>query len=292
MLNTDEFAVNRGWVGTILCAIPPSMPTPTASFDEIRAVVQSMPAIGPAGDDMASWIASVQDKPTAGIDHPRIVVFAATHGVAADFPGADSAGMVRAVEQFVSRGPVHQFAAAADSDLRLYDLALDRPTRDSRAEPAMDEVETCRAAAYGMMTVEPGIDILVCSALGAGAELAGQALAHALAHGDGLPEDPLLASAIARHGALDDPLELLAALGGPDIAALLGLILAARLARIPVVLDGIAAQAAAGVARALRADALDHCRLAAGAGGILSTEADAPVTGAKALLGLKSLFPA
>jgi nicotinate-nucleotide--dimethylbenzimidazole phosphoribosyltransferase len=267
------------------------MPTPTASFDEIRAVVHSLPAIGPAGDDLASWIGHVQDKPAAGIDHPRIVVFAATHGIGADLPGADSTGMVRAVERFVAGGPVHQFAAAADSDLRLYDLALDRPTRDSRAEPAMDEVETCRAAAYGMMTVEPGIDILVCSALGAGAELAGRALAHALAHGDGASDDVVLARAIARHGALDDPLELLAALGGPDIAALLGLILAARLARIPVVLDGVAAETAAAVARALRADALDHCRYAAGPGGILTAEADPPVTGAKALLGLKSLFP-
>ena len=268
------------------------MPTPTASFDEIRTVVQSMPAIGPTGNALASWIGQVQDKPAAAINHPRIVVFAATHGIAAELPGADSAGMIRAVERFVAGGPVHQFAAAADSDLRLYDLALDRPTGDSRSGAAMDEVETCRAAAYGMMTVEPGIDLLVCSALGMGAELAGQALSHALAHGDGQQDDPALAPAIARHGALDDPLELLAALGGPDIAALLGLILAARLARVPVVLDGAAAEAAAGVARALRADALDHCRLAAGeAGAILSTDSDPPVTGAQALLGLKSLFP-
>jgi nicotinate-nucleotide--dimethylbenzimidazole phosphoribosyltransferase len=268
------------------------MPSPTASFDEIRAVVQSMPDIGPAERDLASWIGQVQDKPVPAINHPRIAVFAATHGIAAGLPGADSAGMIRAVERFVAGGSVHQFAAAADSDLRLYDLALDRPTADSRLGPAMDEVETCRAAAYGMMTVEPGIDILVCSALGAGAELAGQALAHAMAHGDGSADNAVLNPAIARHGALDDPLVLLAALGGPDIAALLGLILAARLARIPVVLDGAAAFAAAAVARALRPDALDHCRSAAGTvDAILSAESDPPLTGAQALLGLKSLFP-
>jgi nicotinate-nucleotide--dimethylbenzimidazole phosphoribosyltransferase len=268
------------------------MPTPTASFDEIRAVFRLLPDIRPSGGDLASWIAQVQDKPAAAINHPRIAVFAATHGIAANVPGADSAGMIRAVEGFVAGGPVHQFAAAADSDLRLYDLALDRPVGDSRLGPAMDEVETCRAAAYGMMTVEPGIDVLVCSALGPGADLAGQALLHALAHGDGRPENAELTLAIARHGGLDDPLELLAALGGPDIAALLGLILAARLARIPVVLDGAAAFAAAAVARALRPDALDHCRSAAGTvDAILSAEFDPPLTGAQALLGLKSLFP-
>ena len=71
--------------------------------------------------------------------------------------------MVRAVERFVVGGPVHQFAAAADSDLRLYDLALDRPTRDSRVGPAMDEVETCRAAAYGMIMMQGHGKMGVCN---------------------------------------------------------------------------------------------------------------------------------
>jgi nicotinate-nucleotide--dimethylbenzimidazole phosphoribosyltransferase len=269
---------------------------PAATFDEIRAVAQSMPTLGSTGSDLASWVRTVQDKPHAGIVHPRIAVFAATHGFVADLPDCDSAGMVRTVEHFVAGGPVHDLAAAADSDLRLYDLALDRPTRDSRDAPAMDETDACRAAAYGMMTVEPGIDVLVCSALGHGAELAGLALSRALAHRDAssgyADETSRIAEILARHSALEEPLALLAAVGGPDIAALLGLILAARLARIPVVLDGSAAEAAALVAQALRADALDHCRFSAGtAPAILATEADPPVTGAQALLGLKSFFP-
>ncbi|HTJ63988.1 MAG TPA: nicotinate-nucleotide--dimethylbenzimidazole phosphoribosyltransferase [Alphaproteobacteria bacterium] len=272
------------------------MPTPAASFDEIRAVAQLLPFLAGTGGDLETWVRAVQDKPEAGITHPRIVVFAATHGIAVDLLGGDGAGMAQIVEQFVSGGPVQDLAGAADSDLRLYDLALDRPTRDSRSAPAMDEAEVCRAAAYGMMAVEPGIDVLVCSALGHGADLAGRALVQALSgdeiglesSGDGVR----IAAAVARHGLLDDPLQLLAALGGPDIAALLGLILAARLARIPVVLDGAAAEAAAFVARALRTDALDHCRFSAGtAPAILATEADPPVTGVQALLGLKTLYP-
>jgi nicotinate-nucleotide--dimethylbenzimidazole phosphoribosyltransferase len=269
---------------------------PAATFDEIRAVAQSMPLLAATGGDLASWVAAVQDKPQAGIVHPRIAVFAATHGIAAELPECDREGMLRGVERFIAGGQLHDLAAAADSDLRLYDLALDRPTRDARDGPAMDEADTCRAAAYGMMTVEPGIDVLVCSALGRGAELVGSALAQALGHPDGDREHPddtaRITEVLARHGALEDPLALLAAIGGPDIAALLGLILAARLARIPVVLDGPAAEGAALVARALRADALDHCRFSAGtAPAILATEADPPLTGAQALLGLKSLFP-
>lgn len=262
------------------------MPSPTASFDEIRAVAQSLP------QDFTA--------PQTAITHPRIVLYAATHGIAAEVPGGSSTAMAKLVEGLVGgHGPLHALAEHADSDLKLYDLALDRPTRDSREFPAFDEIEASRASAYGMMAVEPGIDIFVVGTLGTGAELAGLALIRAL-----LPAAPpagsenaqgLIAPAVARHGALDDPLELLAALGGPDIAAALGVILAARLAGIPVILDGIAAFAAAAVARGLRADALAHCRLAtATAGGfpagllgldaVLPEPDEAPLSGIQALI--------
>ena len=52
---------------------------------------------------------------------------------------------------------------------------------------------------------------------------------------------------------------MLRRLGGEGIAATAGAILAARFARIPVVLDGAVALAAAGVLRKSAAHALDHC---------------------------------
>jgi nicotinate-nucleotide--dimethylbenzimidazole phosphoribosyltransferase len=208
--------------------------------------------------------------------------------------------MTRLVDGLLTgHGPLHDLAALADSDLRLYDLALDRPTRDSRNIQALDEIEAARAAAYGMMAVEPGIDILVTAALGPGADSAGLALASALfpqniPTGDMRPVRP----ALDRHGLLDDPLELLAALGGPDIAAILGVILAARLAGVPVILDGLAAFAAAAVAHRLRPDALIHCRFAVaqvggfpaallGLDAILAGPSDVPLSGVKALIALK-----
>ena len=242
------------------------MPSPAATFDEIRAVAASLPSGGETGSGM--------------IAHPRIVLYAATHGIAADRPGGSPAAMAEAVAALIGgQGALHELVARADSDLRLYDLALDRPTRDSRGTQAMDEVDACRAAAYGMMAVEPGIDIVVVAAVGIGATLSGVALAQAL----------------ARQGALHDPLEQLAALGGPDIAAVLGVILATRLAGVPVILDGVAAYAAGAVARRLRPDALAHCRLATGdaagfTGAALGIEmvlpgpADSPLTGARALI--------
>jgi len=224
-----------------------------ASFDEIRTLAAALPADG--------FIWQPQKE------HPRVVLYAATHGIALDRPGGSIQDMTELVEDVVAgRGPLHELVEQADADLRLYDLALDRPTRDSRTEPAMDEADACRAAAYGMMVVEPGVDLFAVAAIGRGAELAAQAIA-------------------AGNG---DPLELLAAKGGPDIAAILGVILASRLAGIPLILDGAAAYAAAQVAAGLNPDALTHCRAAtddcSGLRSVLTGSADSPLSGVRALI--------
>ena len=67
-------------------------------------------------------------------------------------------------------------------------------------------------------------------------------------------------AALALHaGHLGDPLEVLRRLGGREIAAMAGAILAARMNRIPVIVDGYVATAAAAVLHALDPAALDHC---------------------------------
>jgi nicotinate-nucleotide--dimethylbenzimidazole phosphoribosyltransferase len=258
------------------------MPPPAATFDEIRAVARSAPLSAAFGG--------------GEFVHPRIVLYAATHGIAAGMPGGSASAMTRLVEDLVcGQGTLHDLVATADADLKLYDLALDRPTHDSRNLQAMDEADASRAAAYGMMAVEPGVDILVTSALGPGAELAGWLLARALLPGVVAGEADM---ALERHGKLDDPLELLAALGGPDIAAILGVILAGRLAGVPVILDGIAAFAAAAVAHRVKPDSLAHCRFASadlggfsadllGVQAVLRGPDEAPLSGVKALIALK-----
>jgi nicotinate-nucleotide--dimethylbenzimidazole phosphoribosyltransferase len=119
--------------------------------------------------------------------------------------------------------------------------------------------------AYGMMAVDDTVELLCLSALGDEGEVAAAALGLAL-HGGraadwaGPHAAPLVEAAVARHARPDaDAPEMLRRLGGEDIAAIVGAILAARFARIPVVLDGIVALAAAGVLRRAAAHALDHC---------------------------------
>jgi nicotinate-nucleotide--dimethylbenzimidazole phosphoribosyltransferase len=66
--------------------------------------------------------------------------------------------------------------------------------------------------------------------------------------------------ALALHrDALGDPLAVLARLGGREIAAMLGAIIAARQQRIPVIVDGYVATAAAAIAQAVSPAAIDHC---------------------------------
>ena len=73
----------------------------------------------------------------------------------------------------------------------------------------------------------------------------------------------IVQAAIDRHSDdFDDPVSLLAALGGRELAAIAGAVLEARLRRIPVMLDGfISSAAAATLTAGNRLDALDHCMI-------------------------------
>jgi nicotinate-nucleotide--dimethylbenzimidazole phosphoribosyltransferase len=73
----------------------------------------------------------------------------------------------------------------------------------------------------------------------------------------------VVGAAVERHrDAAGDPFELLRRLGGHELAAIAGAVLAARMGRVPVVLDGFVATAAAAVLFAVDPRALDHCIVA------------------------------
>jgi len=172
---------------------------------------------------------------------------------------------------------VNQLCSLANADLRVYEMALEEPTGDISEGPAMDEEDCARAMAYGMMAVESGIDVLALGEMGIGNTTAAAALCHGLFGGEaadwvgpgtGLDDarraekTALVARAVELHrDALDDPLEALCRLGGRELAAIAGAVLAARMARTPVMLDGYACTAAAAVLYALDPKSLDHCQV-------------------------------
>lgn len=261
---------------------------PGPDLDARTRVVQRQAQLTkPAGslgrlEEIAEWLAAWQGRAEPRIERPRVAVFAGTHGVAARGVSAYPAEVTRQmVKNFTTGGAaINQLAGAIDADLRIYELDLDHPTGDLSRGPAMDEARASNAMAYGMMAAEPGIDVLclgemgiantttaatLCAALfggsgkdwaGPGTGVAGAALAHKIA---------VIDEALAHHTAAiaaRDSLALLAAVGGEEFAAIAGAIVAARMGRIPVLLDGYACTAAAAVLYAQDRRALDHCLVA------------------------------
>ena len=129
--------------------------------------------------------------------------------------------------------------------------------------------------AFGMEAIAGGIDLLALGEMGIGNSTIAAAIYTALyggpavrwvGRGTGLDDAGLarkaaaVEAAMARHqGELADPLEVLRRVGGREIAALAGAILAARSQRVPVILDGYVVTSAAAVLHALDPRALDHC---------------------------------
>lgn len=272
-----------------------------ASLQEIRDLLKALPEADmeaaeaalrrqgqltkPAGslgrlEELAIWLATWQGRNPPSVDRPYTAVFAGNHGIAGKgvsaYPAEVTAQMV---QNFIDGGAaVNQLCSLANADLRVYEMALEEPTGDISEAPAMSEIDCCHAIAYGMMAVEPGIDVLSLGEMGIGNTTAAAALCHGLFGGEaadwvgpgtGVDGDrlaaktALVAQAVEHHrDAAGDPLELLCRLGGRELAAIVGAVLAARMARTPVVLDGYACTAAAAVLYAMDPATLDHCVVA------------------------------
>ncbi|MFZ2099759.1 MAG: nicotinate-nucleotide--dimethylbenzimidazole phosphoribosyltransferase [Oricola sp.] len=227
-------------------------------------------------EEIAEWLAAWTGRKPA-VTRPLVAVFAGNHGVVdqgvAPFPQSVTAQMV---QNFAAGGAaVNQICVAHDLGLKVFDLALDYPTADITREAAMDE-KTCAATmAFGMEAIAGGTDLLCIGEMGIGNTTIAAAIFHGLyggtaeewvGPGTGSAGDVLKRKIDAVGRAVDlhkphlgDPLELLRRLGGREIAAMAGAILAARMERIPVIIDGYVATAAAAVLHAANPTALDHC---------------------------------
>lgn len=230
-------------------------------------------------EELATWLAAWQGRHPPRAEHPRICVFAGNHGIAARgvsaFPQEVTKQMVA---NFLAGGAaINQLSGLIDADLQVYELDLDHPTADFTQSPAMDEAECCRAITYGMTAVVDGLDILCVGEMGIANTTSGAAIAHALfggtaedwtGAGTGVTGSAYATKVAAvqdgvalHHAYRSDPLEILRRLGGRELAAIVGAIIAARMARTPVLLDGYTTTAAAAVLWKIDPTALDHCQV-------------------------------
>ncbi len=267
-------------------------------FDDFRALIAQMPerdeaAVAvirardaeltkPAGslgrmEQLVEWLGGWQGAARPAVNRPLVAIFAGNHGVAARgvsaFPPSVTQQMV---ENFAAGGAaINQICITNDLSLKVFDLALDIPTGDITLDAAMDEAACAATMAFGMEATAGGVDLIALGEMGIGNTTIAAAVAAGLFGGTGSDwvgpgtgldaaglahKAAIVDAALALHaGHLADPLEVLRRLGGRELAAIAGAILAARMSRIPVIVDGYVATAAAAVLYRLDPRALDHC---------------------------------
>ena len=267
-------------------------------FDDIRNLLNSMPQADsravaavksrdaeltkPPGslgrlEEIASWMAAWQGRDVPRIERPVVVVFAGNHGVVAQGVAAYPQSVTKQmVANFQAGGAaVNQICKTFDLGLKVFELALDHPTRDITADAALDEADCAATMAYGMEAIAGGCDLLCVGEMGIGNTTIAAAIAHGLHGGtaeewvgpgtgvdaEGLKRkaDAVRRAALLHKPHLGDPLEVLRRLGGRELAAMAGAILGARMQRVPVLIDGYVATAAAAVLHKANPSALDHC---------------------------------
>jgi len=225
---------------------------------------------------IAAWLARWQGRAMPRLDRVKIVVFAGNHGVTAQGVSAFPAEVtVQMVANFSHGGAaVNQLARVAGAELDVIPLDLDRPTGDFTRDAAMDETAFLAAVSAGYGAVDGSLDLVCLGEMGIGNTTPAAALSAALlgggaekwtGRGTGVDDEGLkrkvaaIEAGLKRHAAaLADPLAAAAALGGRELAAILGATLAARHSNVPVLLDGFVSTAAAAPLARLHPAGLAH----------------------------------
>lgn len=232
---------------------------------------------------LAIQLAALQatDKPRA--QAAPILIFAGDHGVTAQGVSAfPSEVTVQMLHNFATGGAaISVLARSLGVALSVTDVGtlsvvptagvitdkLRAGTRDFSIEAAMTDAELAHACAAGRRAVAhataDGADVIILGEMGIGNTTAAAAIAAALmmeapsnlvGAGTGLDaagqtrKAIVVATALRMHGfvsEMPDPIAVLAAVGGFEIAALTGAIVAAAQARVPVLVDGFIVSVAA-----------------------------------------------
>jgi nicotinate-nucleotide--dimethylbenzimidazole phosphoribosyltransferase len=229
-------------------------------------------------EELAIWLARWQGRAKPRLDRVAICVFAGNHGIAARgvsaYPAEVTAQMVA---NFSTGGAaINQIAKLAGAELKVEAIELDRPTRDFTTAGAMDADEFLNAFDAGYRSVPQDCDLLAVGEMGIANTTVAATLCAALlgggadrwaGRGTGVDDAGLARKRATIEAALDfhrgilaDPLRVAACMGGRELAAIAGSVLAARSRCIPVLLDGFVATSAVLPLARLAPDALDHCR--------------------------------
>ncbi|MFI8822924.1 nicotinate-nucleotide--dimethylbenzimidazole phosphoribosyltransferase [Streptomyces sp. NPDC053431] len=240
-------------------------------------------------DELGEWLSAAQGQvPVRPVEQPKVVLFAGDHGVASlgvsGRPAGGTYELVRGVLDGAS--PVAVLARAQQVPVRVVDAGLDcdpellpaevtrrrvrRGTGRIDVEDALTADEARAALELGIAVADEeadsGTDLVVLGDVSVGGTTPASTLIAALCGTDasvvtgrgGAGIDDLawmrkcaaIRDALRRaRPVLGDQLELLAAVGGADLAAMTGFLLQSSVRRMPVILDGVVGAACALVAQ-------------------------------------------
>lgn len=271
---------------------------PIQTLDDVRVLLKSLPGPNqgaltkavkrepqltkPPGslgrlEELSHWLAAWQGRHPPQIVNAHAQVFAGNHGVTCKGVSAyPSAVTEQMVGNFHAGGAaINQLCKTFNITLKVDAMELNKPTADFTEGPAMSDLETVKAIGHGMDQVEAGMDILCLGEMGIGNTTSAAAICHALFNGNAVDwtgpgtgvegeamsaKTDLVAKAVKTHN-YNDGLDVLMCLGGRELAAIVGAIIAARMKAVPVMLDGYVCSAAASVLEVTVHGALDHCQV-------------------------------
>ena len=270
-------------------------PLDATAMQEARARQQVLTK--PAGslgrlEELAVQIAGITRQAIPVIERKAVIVMAGDHGVTAEgvsaYPSEVTAQMVL---NFLHGGAaINALARQEGARVVVVDVGvageLHSPalverkvaygTANMTHGPAMTRAQMLAAIQTGTATFEEQrvVELVATGEMGIGNTTASSAIAAALlqlpveqvtGRGTGLDDEQLAHKVRVIERALtvntpdaDDPLDVLAKVGGLEIAGLVGVILAAAAQRVPVVIDGFIASAAALIAVELNATIADY----------------------------------
>lgn len=230
-------------------------------------------------ETLLARIASVTGDPFVNVKHKCVLVFCADNGVLAQGVAQSTHDVTTAIGRSLAAGTtsVSAMAKAAGADVFPVDMGMiddvpdllnrkiARGTKDLSVEPAMSREQAVQAVMTGIELVREkkmaGYQVIATGEAGIGNTTSSSAMASVLlslpvetvtGRGSGLTDAGLQRKqeAILRGIAVnkpdpDDPLDVLAKVGGFDIAAMAGAFLGGALYRVPVVMDGLISSIAA-----------------------------------------------
>ena len=270
-----------------------------SSLDEVRAILADLPGpdaaaaaaarereanltkpAGPLGrlETLAEWLSAWQGRHPPVMDRPWAAVFVANHGIARLGVSAYGMEVTEQMYQNYRHGGAgfNAMCRACGVGSDIHPIEIDRPTEDFTKAPAMTEAETVAAFNVGLAAVRPEMSVFCPGEMGIANTASAAAVLAAIyggtaeewtGAGSGVAGEHLrrkievVRQGVALHTAdHPDPLSVLCRLGGRELAAMSGAILAGRLLRVPVLIDGFLCSASGAVLAAIAPDALDHCR--------------------------------